>query len=226
MFEPLRITAHLQTPVIADPAGYLPIDAILYAVHVREMIGEPMVVSCSNESIVKKGFDRRRPLPLKKIGYRQDWHHEHIWFYAASFAEWPDTVAHTQTFWTKRFDAREAGFLVDFAGRRGRIATSEGRYKGYQIPVFARHALHVRWYVVGDAEEIRRLLRFATGIGKKIAQGWGQVREWAVEVWPDDWSVYGPGGQLMRALPQRGGVLHGIRPSYWNLRHQVPCRLP
>lgn len=226
MFETLKVTAILQTPVIADPRGYLPLDAILYAIHVREVIGEPMLVSCSNESIVKSGYDRRRPLPIKKIGYRQNWHHEQIWFYASSFAQWPDTIAYTTAFWTKRFDMHEGSALIDFQGRRGKIVTAEGPYKGYQMPVFARHAKEITWYVVGDSEEIRRLLRFANSIGKKPAQGWGAVREWLVEPWPHDWSVYGPQRRLMRALPQAGGIPHGIRPSYWNPRHYVPCRLP
>jgi hypothetical protein len=69
--------------------------------------------------------------------------------------------------------------------------------------------------------------RLAAHLGKKWSQGWGAVLQWDVEPWPEDWSVTGPGGRLMRAVyDPEGTTQYGIRPSYWHPRNQFPCRLP
>lgn len=103
---------------------------------------------------------------------------------------------------------------------------ASGRYKGYHMPVYYRHAQAVDWYVVGHRESISALLWHATALGKKTAQGWGAVTRWEVEPAVEDWSVHGPSGRLMRAIPREGGMLHGFRPSYWAPRNQAPCALP
>lgn len=118
---------------------------------------------------------------------------------------------------------------MDFDGRRGKVITGEGRYKSYHMPTFLRHALWVSWYVVGEREEIEALLARVTHVGKKTAQGNGRLSGWAVESWPEDWSETGPDGRPMRAVPAgpgEGGVLYGVRPSYWLAANQMMCRLP
>jgi CRISPR type IV-associated protein Csf3 len=224
-FENLKITAWLQTPVVCDRDAFLPIDGILYQAHVREIIGEPQLVSRPNASIVPEALDRENPLPIKKVGVRQNWYDGHIWHYAASFAQWRDRIAQSAGFWTKRFDAAESG-LVDFGKRLAKVNTAKGAYKGCQMPVFTRHSRFVEWFVVGDKKRIRRLLRFCTAIGKKTSQGYGAVLKWEVHNWRWDWSIYDCRGRLMRAVPAEKGTLYGIRPSYWNPKHQFPCRLP
>ncbi|MDN5348531.1 MAG: hypothetical protein PWP65_2096, partial [Clostridia bacterium] len=67
----------------------------------------------------------------------------------------------------------------------------------------------------------------------KPAQGFGLVKHWEVESWPEDWSEVGPDGRLMRAvydLP--AGVtgarraLWGVRPPYWNRDSQAEVWVP
>lgn len=85
------------------------------------------------------------------------------------------------------------------------------------------------WYVVGEREAIEELLAPVTHVGKKTAQGNGRLNGWAVEPCLEDWSETGPDGRLMRAIPCRpgeGGVLYGVRPSYWLAANQLPCVLP
>ncbi len=106
-----------------------------------------------------------------------------------------------------------------------RLNVGSGRYRGYHMPVFYRVADRVEWYVVGDAERIRHLLRTVTHVGKKTSQGWGSVSRWAVELHAEDWSCYRD-GKPMRAIPQRGGILYGVRPSYWIPQNQTECILP
>lgn len=215
MSKPLKITAHLMTPVISD--AYLPIDAILYYQVMREQLGE-QTLTIPGQSY---GGPVDHHLPLKQINS-----HQKTWFYAASFAVWPDHTREGQDHWNKRLDMSLID-LVDWQGRKARIDVAAGRYKSYHMPVFYRTALHVDWYVVGTQAEIERLLTTVTNIGKKGAQGWGCVRSWQVEQWKEDWSIWSPTGRLMRAIPDKSSpTRYGIRPSYWLPKHQFLCKLP
>ena len=212
--SPMRITARLRCAVQGDP--YLPIDGILYSALMRQTFGAQEVTVAG--SMAQFGGEHGS-LPLKRVAPPGG-----PWYYAASFAEWAEPWVDDSSFWAKRFDMAHAD-LIDFDGRRASITLSEGRYKGYQIPTFSRHALEVRWYAVGNLERVRDLLAGVTHIGKKVAQGCGRVNAWQVEEWPDDWSVWRT-GRLMRAVPRATGTLYGIRPPYWRPANQYSCALP
>lgn len=216
MFEPLKITAHLMTGVISD--AFLPIDGILYYQGMRERLGE-QTVTLPGQSYGGPGDHH---LPLKQVNS-----HKREWFYAASFAVWPEHAREGTDYWNKRVDVSLID-LVDWQGRKARIDVAAGRYKSYHMPVFYRVALFVDWFVVGDKTEIERLLGTVTHLGKKTAQGWGAVREWEVQRWAADWSIHGDHGQIMRAIPSPDltAPMYGLRPSYWLPKHQFPCRLP
>jgi CRISPR type IV-associated protein Csf3 len=209
MFEPLKITAYLQSGIACDVA--LPIDGILFGIAMKLEYGAP-IVSAPLSQLGVEAID----LPLEKRNPGL------LWYYAASFAQWSGPVVEYTDYWNKRID-QSLCYLVDFNGRRGRIETKSGRYKPYHMPVFCRHALYVNWYVVGDGEQIENILRFTTHIGKKPSQGDGAVLKWTVEPFHADWSERGPQGQLMRAIPDSDGVLMGFRPSYWERGNQTTC---
>lgn len=216
MFEPLRITARLQTGVVSDV--HLPIDAVLYYQHIRERYGE-QAVSVSGRSMIPDDVGGY-PMPLQKLNRDCD-----AWYYAASFAQWPEHTIFGTEHWSKRFRSNLSE-LVEFGNKKASVNTARGAYKGYRMPVFYFHALYVQWFVVGDKERIERLLKFCTNLGKKSSQGFGAVLKWTIEKSEGDYSVYGPDGELMRAIPSDRGLLYGIRPSYWNPKHQFNCLLP
>ncbi len=212
-FQFLRIRAHLQTGVISDQ--FLPLDSILYYHHVRENMGEKYY-SMSGESNVRECA--LMTLPIKKGGPKNE-----AWFYHCSFAQWPEHTLEDHTFYVKRIDLQHTGLI---AGPH-KLETARGRYKPCHLDIYYRHALYVDWYAVASPEKLDKLLRFCTHIGKKTAQGWGSVLRWEITPWPEDWSVRGPGNKLMRAVPVLGeGFQYGVRPSYWNPRHQFPCKMP
>lgn len=214
--EQMRITAHLRTAVISD--GYLPLDGILYASMIRQTFGAEEVTIPGDMAQWGGGHVS---VPLQRKAQSGQW------FYACSFADWGARWVDDRGFWVKRFDQAYSD-MIDFGGRAGRVDTSAGTYKGYNMPVFARHALCVRWYAVGDMQRVSDLLADVTHIGKKPAQGWGRVNGWEIEPWPDDWSVR-RGGQLTRAVPAvpaASGMLYGIRPPYWRAGNQCLCEMP
>lgn len=212
-FQPLRITATLRTGVMSD--NYLPLDAILYYQVFRRAYG-PQDVTLPGSKIATAQKPPSMPLDKATVN---GW-----WMWTCSFAQW-GPHSDGQSFWVKRFDQGMSG-LIDFQGKRGKIDNGSGKYKGYNMPTFYRHALYVRWYATGNADDIRDLLADVTHIGKKTAQGFGRVNAWIVEPWSEQWWLYDGRGKLMRAIPDASGVLYGVRPSYWLPRHQTSCRLP
>lgn len=214
-FRPLTITAWPQCGVISD--AFLPIDGLLYYYAHREAYGEQTVTAPG----ARTGGGAHVPIPLE----RRNTQARGLWYYAASFAQWSAPCALGSDHWNKRFDQQHAD-LVDFGARRGKVLVGEGAYKALHMPIYYRHSLSVSWHVVGDADAICRLLDHCTHLGKKPAQGYGAVLRWEVAPAAHDWSVRGPGGQLMRAVPDPDGVLYGVRPSYWLPANQTRCRLP
>lgn len=232
-FENLRVRAYLAAPVISDE--YLPLDGVVFYTLARKDFGEQVATFPGQKAEMPDGV-KRTPMPFERrrspdYNRRQG---RRLWWWACSFAQWPAHTVEGKDHWNKRFDERYAD-LVDFGeGRggkpkRGVVVTKSGKYKAYHQPVFYRHALYVEWYCVGDRAALEALLPFCTHLGKKAAQGWGDVLRWEVAAWPEDWSERGPGGRLMRALPVgpgEEGTRFSIRPSYWNPHHAFPCKLP
>lgn len=167
-------------------------------------------------------------LPLERRGSGDDW------YWACSFGL-IEAVKEETAYWNRRVDFAEAERYVDFRGRRGKINASSGRYKAYRMPIPVQLVSEITWTAEGDAEEIRRLLRVVTHIGKKRSQGYGLVGEWIVEEIPGEWSEW-VDGRPTRAIPIDGSSVkpregvrigrYGIRPIYWHPDTHRLCYLP
>lgn len=215
-YKNLRIRAYLKTGVISDQ--YLPLDGVLYYQLVRREMGEELI-SKSRESAVREGANIT--LPLLKAGPRGD-----LWFYASSFAQFPDTVVEDSSFKVKSGDWIKHSAFFNAAKK---IDTSRGKFKTAHIKLYYRHCEYVEWYCVGDPEKLAELLKFCTNLGKNTGDGWGEVLKWEIKDWPEDWSIRGMGNKLMRNVPMKQdgrGMLYGMRPSYWNPRHIAVCKMP
>lgn len=210
--ERMRITAYPRTAIVCD--AYLPLDGIIYAELMRRTFGAEDV-TIPGDMAQYGGGHGTLPLARRASGG--------VWYFACSFAQWEHWVD-DRSFWVKRFDQGPAD-LVDFGRRSASVLTASGRYMGYNMPIFCRHALAVRWYAVGDIARLADMLAEITHVGKKIAQGWGRINAWRVEPWAEDWSVWRD-GRLMRARPAAEGILYGVRPPYWNPKNQMNCEMP
>jgi CRISPR type IV-associated protein Csf3 len=216
MYEPLKIRAYLQTGIISDQ--FLPLDGILYNVKVRENFGEQTITK-PLESLVREESGKTR-LPFERAN-----NHTLQWYYHCSFAQWYEDMVEDHQTYSKRFDLKYSD-VIDFKGKTSRFDTKSGRFKNYFIKVYYRTASYVDWFAKGDKEELERLLKFVTHLGKKTSQGWGAVLKWEVEKIENDFSIY-KDEKLIRAIPiKENGFLYGIRPSYWNPKHQFICKMP
>lgn len=213
-FKQLRIRAYLQTPVISDV--FLPLDSVLYYHHCRRFLGTEYITK-SNESNIREAIVPL--LPFRKSGPKNE-----AWFYACSFAVWSKDVAEEQTFKVKSGDwIRHNAYLES---KVKKVETTKGKYKNAMIRNFYRHSKYVDWFCIGNPGELAELLQFCRAIGKNTGDGWGQVLRWELSEWEHDWHCRGLNNRLMRAVPAEGGIPYGVRPSYWNPRHIVPCLLP
>ena len=216
-FEQLRIRAYLRSGVISDQ--YLPLDGILYYHLVRREMGQELITK-SRESNIKKGANIT--LPIKKSGPKND-----LWFYACSFAQFSDDVSEDSTFKVKSGDWLNYSQYFD---SKKKIDIQRGKFKNSHIKLYYRHCEFIDWFCIGVPEKIAGLLQFCTHIGKNSGDGWGEISKWEIKIWPEDWSVRGPGNKLMRNVPlknQKGeGILYGMRPSYWDPRHIFICKMP
>jgi len=96
----------------------------------------------------------------------------------------------------------------------------------------------IRWYAVGDAEEVAHLLSFVFGVGKLCGHGMGHLcmrddgmPDWTVEPWPHDWSCYAEiDGQQRptRRMPadEQWHRADGIRAPYHHSSRRYPCVQP
>ena len=218
-FKTLHIRAYLQTPVISDQ--FLPLDAILYNQFIRNHFGPKKGGHSPRQSIIKEGSGLQMPIQKRNINS------EHMWYYACSFAVFPDCARRDKHEYAKRFDFSEAIDRVDFKGKFSRINTKSGEFKNYFIKEYVWNTPYIDWYARADKDWLETLLPFCTHIGKKSAQGCGSVLNWNVTETEKDWYLNDDKGSLMRAVPHKDGIaLYGIRPSYWLPRHQFKVLLP
>jgi len=223
--QPLKITAYLQDGRVAGTDSWFPLDSVLAAVWMRENHPDAYYNASShmltNEMIVAE-------LPFERRGEGDDW------YWACSFNQSPKIHEYIMH-WHKRFDDQLEKYL-DFQGKRGKVDTTSGKYKAYRMPLVVQLFDCLIWYAVGELDEAQRLCRKVTHIGKKASQGLGAVDYWEVEPCEHDWSVVGPDGRLMRAIPIDAGLppgvqgaqiaQYGIRPPYWHIDHQRVCFMP
>lgn len=215
--RPLRVTAFMSDGRVASSDGRFPLDSVLAYAWMAEHHPDRVWF---NYAASDQSIDPDLSDALERRGEGEDW----CW--ACSLGQYR-RVQEFIEFIHKRTDQAAAERYIDFGKRRGKIDTSAGPYKNWRLPVIVQLIPSVEWYCVGDADEVRRLLRHITHIGGHRGKGYGLVREWTVEPWPEDWSVYGPEGQLMRAVPDPAGTeMCGIRPPYWSMRNQRMCRVP
>jgi CRISPR type IV-associated protein Csf3 len=220
-FKTLKIRAYMKTGVISDQ--YLPLDGILYYHLVRREMPEQMV-SKPGESTIREG--QNITLPIKRGGAK-----DHTWYYNCSFAQFPKNTVEDSSFKVKQ--GRWLKYSSHYSQSK-KIDIGSGKFKNAHIKVYYRSCKYIDWYCVGDPERIADLLRFCMNLGKNFGDGWGEVLKWEIKDWPENWSIQNDKGELMRAVPLQEhhlkknvrGYMYGVRPSYWNPRHIMPCFLP
>jgi len=221
--EPLRITLRMGSPFAVT--GHLPLDGLLHALVKRDLgRSEFFKMAAAAERAGLDEFTHDVPLPLEEVmaGERR--------YYASSFGSWEGVESITR--WRKRWCEEHDG-LVDFGKRQEKIDIKHGHFKAYDMPLVIHSAPEIIFHVLGNGEEMERLLAGAGFIGKKRSQGYGRVRQVKIEAVAEDWSCWRE-GKPTRALPvdevgqfQLDALAYtGYRPPYWWPPNQCLCLVP
>lgn len=217
--ESMKITIALATPV-ASVDGFINFDAVLHYAQLqalRESAGERF-------RGYPKTLVKNMPLPLR---------HLHTdtgrLFFAASIGiyEAPQEVQR----WKKRWDDEYDDF-VDFGKRKLQVDIKSAGMRSYNMPMILRSAPEIVFYARGWTEEVRRLMKWVTHVGKKHSQGYGRASNIRVEPTEEDRSIMWS-GHPARPIPaewwtgDKGRMaLWGYRPPYYLPQHQTLCVLP
>ncbi len=195
--EPLTIRAEMVPG--SHLAGYdaLCIDNLLARAVVMEATGGAGIPASSEPY--------RLPVPLRVL-WRSE---EGLPLYAATPMRPEGQSVSDTRYWHKR---QQSGRWT--VGRRGRfnIAPGDGRWMERRVPLPTTLARAWVANVVGNGEEMLRLLRLIHHIGKRRSNGYGEVSEWSVSAGPSFALVVD--GALARSLPEAAaGLLSAGRPG-------------
>lgn len=215
--EPFKATCKLLDGRINSVDGIINFDGILY--HAWFAKHDPDVLNgIKKNNKLHMDFG----LPLTRM---------HDGRYAASVGFYHQ-YGQTVEYWNKRPDFTN-GRNCRYLEAKGKIDTSAGQLKAYHFPNIIRTISDIEFYGVGTIEKIRDLLSYMPAIGKKPSAGWGYVKEWIVEPFPEDWSTEGKYG-LMRPIPieeYNPKETYQIMeiptiPPYWKRNQTKLCYIP
>lgn len=215
--QTLLVTAHLCNGFAASDPWSPALDGILGYWLMRERLG-------SEEFFLQAARpDLREPcarLPVATV------EHGEQWWYACSMPLY-QTQREFLHYFHRRFDAQAAErYMVP---PRGRTNTKAGPYKAFRLYERVRLMSCVQWHVIGDGDEIGRLLRRCSHIGAKASQGRGRVARWEVDTAAGSEHM----ARQLRPLPVEYAAAHGID-GYridWGIRppvrdHVTDCIIP
>lgn len=212
--DALRVVAHLSSQLAGD-APHL--DSLLVSVAARLRVPKDADPGAKIDRKFAAPEAGTVPIPLLR-----EWVAGHLVARCTSpILDEPRDDSHAHI--AKRIAVEYAGWLA--RGERKLVTTTNSWTKSYRLPLRVRLIPQVVWLCVGSRRELLSLIKEITGIGKKVAHGYGRVSRWECErigeVPHDHWpwwieSEVGP--VLMRSLPAawdglpRGLV--GARPDY------------
>jgi CRISPR type IV-associated protein Csf3 len=205
---PLRVTARIYGGIIFPPWGSVELDGLLGFVRAR---------------LYELSADDLLDLPLQRSECGR------VWLASSSVCTSIKTYTHHVIKRPVNDEKRRFN-----PGRR--LDDKGGQHKAWMVPVEVRLLLEneIRWYCLGDDEEIRALLQYVTHLGRKRAHGFGQVVSWSVDSC-DPWEGFPVvrHGKPLRPLPPDWPGLDSPRlarrtmtPPYWQWRRQEVCAVP
>ena len=160
-------------------------------------------------------------LPLQVI------EHGDKWWYACSVPIYSERLKYLK-FWHRRFDVQHAPkYMVE---KKGAVDVKTAPFRNVRSATNNHLCDKIQWHVIGDRDEVERLVSKCRYVGGKRSMGFGRVRKWIVtESGHQDKALF------LRPLPieyaeQHGieGMVsnHGYRPAARSKQNQTLCVLP
>ncbi|MFW5720780.1 MAG: hypothetical protein ACOCWW_00175 [Bacteroidota bacterium] len=160
----LKITAYLKRPLLTNGDMYL--DAIIYSYCAREQLGEDWYWNKLEMSQKLQNIK----LPIQKVNG----------LYMCSRAKYKPKKEFVE-YWRKRFQDGDQFEKYCNLGKKSKLYVNMGVYKNYNMPINCILTDKIEWIIIGDKEEIEKILKNIYTVGKKRSQGYGMVKEWKIE---------------------------------------------
>ncbi|WP_207781875.1 hypothetical protein [Phytoactinopolyspora limicola] len=197
--EPVVVTARLTEPIVDAERHPIMLDGPLaWAAAQLGMAPGPLTPEHAPDM----------PLPLAR------WEDgDGVWGWCVSAAIYTPTRHTAVQLRRKPATAAMARYAPD---RRHHLALGPHKARDTTLPaVWARYLV---WHALTtDINQLADLLKPVTHIGKAHAAGYGRVTTWTVM--PAD----APDAWMARPLPDRAGILQGVRAPYWHPTRRHPC---
>jgi CRISPR type IV-associated protein Csf3 len=217
--EAMVVIARLAQGYSAADPWSPSLDGILAYWRLREELGEEELTL---------GMTGHRPLVVADLPLQRESWGDMWWWQCSSPMPAGGDEERFERHYHRRFDEGQA-YRYAPKGTRA-VLTSAGPYKAYRHRRQIVVCEELRWHAIGDAAEVRRLLRRCDFIGHGIGRGWGEVIEWTIEPGGDEWLA-----RYHRPLPYEFAEAHGLRgaPLEWGLvppgrdpRNRALCVMP
>ena len=217
-YAPLQVVMEVIPPIyITSP--WLHLDSILSYLCTRDALEELFYCMPTEETVDVSLLD----LPLKKT---DDVYHSSVGIYDDNAKLYRDTIY-------KRFTDKET-YKLSKKQQQGRIKTNQGHFKDFMINLPLLITNKITFYCNGDEQELNRLLKHLTHIGKKSSIGGGRVRNIKITPTSEDYSFF-KDEQVMRPIPAKMNVplIQGMifeqqpyKPPYWDKNNVTMCIVP
>lgn len=215
--RPLKIAFQMSLPYSCLDPFHL--DSLLAFFSLQEMLGECFYTNDDSQVI-------HAPLPLARTVVNQE---KDIWFWHAS-AGISEVLYEEIASWKKRWDDENDDLVQEKRGGSLKIDHKRSFFKSYSMPLVITGSKSIHFYVVGNEQEIRKLLSNCTHIGKKRSQGYGEVKKIEIHDTNDNYSCW-IADKPMRAMPAHNVDVSkfpmlqrmGYRPPYWHPINMALC---
>jgi len=211
--ESLRIVAHLRNGYAAEDPWSPSIDGIIAYWLLREQLGDEMDLVPRDQMRAVEGL----PLGVSRAGA--------LWWYDCSSPIVDEAGRHIRHF-HRRFDAALAEPFL--APQKARINVQAGPTKQARLTTQTIICNKITWMAIGDGDEVARLLRRCSHVGRRRAAGNGRVVRWEVTADGDP-----DAAKIHRPLPveacdddTRSVMEWGFRPPAYIRENQTLCRMP
>jgi len=228
MFEPCKLIFKMRTPIAV--LGNIFLDALISAACAKEILGDDYYNGLTNQKDLNGGAEwKEEDLPI--------YFNKSLNVYHASVGFGANLESLCS--WSKRWDNKYDD-IVKFKGKtKGRIDIGAGYYKNYHMPIVIKSYKHIYFYANCDINKVENLLnKYIHFIGKKPAQGYGEIKEISIEKIKNDYSIWNKKNNnktlLMRPIPVSSQKLKlinpiekiSIRPPYWRTDYLKYCYMP
>lgn len=219
MFRNFKVIMHMKSPIaIIDN---IILDSIISAAAYKEMLGDDYYAG-NNETGTKEMQDS---ILSKIIDKKYD-----VYCTSYGFGDNKEFLVN----WNKRWESKYDDY-VDL-GKKGKLDIGAGYFKNYHMPLIVRSYKTITFYVRGDIKRIKELLKkYINFIGKKSAQGYGEIAKYEFIETEADYSIIKE-KKLMRHIPLKYKekidldetivIERAIIPPYWRNDNRELCIVP